>query len=54
MKKTFNEIYKAVLNCEDENGRKRCELFREVVDKRVSNFILFLYPDCVESYRDGA
>ncbi|KAI0932898.1 hypothetical protein AcW1_000117 [Taiwanofungus camphoratus] len=38
MKKTFNEIYKAVLNCEDENGRKRCELFREVVDKRE-------YPD---------
>ncbi|TFY69209.1 hypothetical protein EVJ58_g540 [Rhodofomes roseus] len=29
MKKAFNEIYKAVLNCEDENGRRRCELFRE-------------------------
>jgi len=38
MKKAFNEIYKAVLNCEDEHGRKRCELFREVPDKKE-------YPD---------
>ncbi|CCL99639.1 uncharacterized protein FIBRA_01659 [Fibroporia radiculosa] len=38
MKKAFNEIYRAVLACEDEHGRKRCELFREVPDKRE-------YPD---------
>ncbi|KAJ4485467.1 SNF2-family ATP dependent chromatin remodeling factor snf21 [Lentinula aciculospora] len=34
MKKAFNECYKAVLACEAEEGRKRCELFREVPDRR--------------------
>ncbi|PCH33114.1 hypothetical protein WOLCODRAFT_21769 [Wolfiporia cocos MD-104 SS10] len=34
MKKAFNECYRAVLNCEDETGRKRCELFKELPDKR--------------------
>jgi len=34
MKKAFMDCYKAVLACEDEIGRKRCELFREVPDKR--------------------
>ncbi|KAF9042067.1 SNF2-family ATP dependent chromatin remodeling factor snf21 [Panaeolus papilionaceus] len=34
MKKAFNECYRAVLACEDETGRKRCELFRELPDKR--------------------
>lgn len=34
MKKAFMECYKAVLACEDEGGRKRCELFRELPDKR--------------------
>ncbi|KAH7883996.1 SNF2 family N-terminal domain-containing protein [Phlebopus sp. FC_14] len=34
MKKAFNEVYKAVLACEDQDGRKRCELFRELPDKR--------------------
>ncbi|KAF9066567.1 SNF2 family N-terminal domain-containing protein [Rhodocollybia butyracea] len=34
MKKAFSECYKAVLACEAEEGRKRCELFREVPDKR--------------------
>ncbi|EGN94088.1 hypothetical protein SERLA73DRAFT_126110 [Serpula lacrymans var. lacrymans S7.3] len=34
MKKAFNECYKAVLACEDETGRKRCDLFREPPDKR--------------------
>ncbi|KAL0581366.1 ATP-dependent DNA helicase Snf21 [Marasmius crinis-equi] len=34
MKKAFNECYKAVLACEAEDGRKRCELFRELPDKR--------------------
>ncbi|KAL6305657.1 SNF2 family N-terminal domain-containing protein [Sparassis latifolia] len=38
MKKAFNECYKVMLNCEDESGRKRCELFKEVPDKRE-------YPD---------
>ncbi|KZT68788.1 hypothetical protein DAEQUDRAFT_765988 [Daedalea quercina L-15889] len=38
MKKAFNDIYKAVLICEDDTGRRRCELFREVPDKRE-------YPD---------
>ncbi|KAH9921336.1 SNF2 family N-terminal domain-containing protein [Fomitopsis serialis] len=38
MKKAFNEIYKAVLNCEDSEHRRRCELFREVPDRRE-------YPD---------
>jgi len=38
MKKAFNECYKAVLNCEDEHGRKRCELFKDLPDRRE-------YPD---------
>ncbi|KAH9011009.1 hypothetical protein EDB85DRAFT_2230956 [Lactarius pseudohatsudake] len=38
MKKAFNECYKAIMNCADENGRKRCDLFRELPDKRE-------YPD---------
>ncbi|CAK5265000.1 unnamed protein product [Mycena citricolor] len=33
MKKVFNECYKAVMACEDHDGRKRCELFKEVPDK---------------------
>jgi hypothetical protein len=36
MKKAFSDCYKAVTACEDETGRKRCELFRELPDKRVS------------------
>src|SRR5487761_1516164 len=38
MKKAFNECYKAITNCTDESGRKRCDLFRELPDKRE-------YPD---------
>jgi len=38
MKKAFNECFKAITNCADENGRKRCDLFRELPDKRE-------YPD---------
>ncbi|GLB36607.1 putative snf2-ATP coupling, chromatin remodelling complex [Lyophyllum shimeji] len=34
MKKAFAECHRAVLACEDETGRKRCELFRELPDKR--------------------
>ena len=34
MKKAFLECYRSVLACEDETGRKRCELFRELPDKR--------------------
>ncbi|KAA1468433.1 hypothetical protein DENSPDRAFT_833719 [Dentipellis sp. KUC8613] len=34
MKKAFNECYKALLACTDETGRKRCELFRDLPDKR--------------------
>lgn len=42
MKKAFIECYKAVLACEDETGRKRCELFREPPDRRVSGRSLLL------------
>lgn len=35
MKKALNECFKAVVNCEDNDGRKRCELFREIPDRRV-------------------
>lgn len=36
MKKVFNECYKAVQACEDpDTGRRRWELFKELVDKRV-------------------
>ncbi|THH13199.1 hypothetical protein EW146_g6993 [Bondarzewia mesenterica] len=34
MKKAFNECYRALLSCTDNTGRKRCELFRELPDKR--------------------
>ncbi|KAF8168355.1 SNF2-family ATP dependent chromatin remodeling factor snf21 [Crassisporium funariophilum] len=34
MKKAFAECYRAVLACEDDTGRKRCELFRDLPDKR--------------------
>ncbi|KAF6765924.1 SNF2-family ATP dependent chromatin remodeling factor snf21 [Ephemerocybe angulata] len=34
MKKAFSECYKAVSQCTDDTGRKRCELFRELPDKR--------------------
>ncbi|KAF7310438.1 hypothetical protein HMN09_00585900 [Mycena chlorophos] len=33
MKKVFSECYRAVVACEDTDGRKRCELFRELPDK---------------------
>lgn len=42
MKKAFNEVHKAVLACEDADGRKRCELFRELPDRRVC--VLPPYP----------
>ncbi|KAG6371548.1 SNF2-family ATP dependent chromatin remodeling factor snf21 [Boletus reticuloceps] len=34
MKKAFNEVHKAVLACEDTDGRKRCELFRDPPDRK--------------------
>ncbi|KAJ7356681.1 SNF2-family ATP dependent chromatin remodeling factor snf21 [Mycena albidolilacea] len=33
MKKIFNECYRAVVALEDADGRKRCELFRELPDR---------------------
>ena len=42
MKKAFNECYRAVLTCEDETGRKRCELFRGLPDRRVRSYRLSL------------
>ncbi|KAJ7857605.1 SNF2-family ATP dependent chromatin remodeling factor snf21 [Mycena leptocephala] len=33
MKKVFSECYRAVVGCEDTDGRKRCELFRELPAK---------------------
>lgn len=36
MKKAFLECHKAVMACEDETGRRRCDLFKELPDKRVS------------------
>ena len=38
MKKALNDVHKAVLHTEDENGRKRSDLFREPPDRRE-------YPD---------
>ncbi|KAH9964520.1 SNF2 family N-terminal domain-containing protein [Russula dissimulans] len=38
IKKAFNECYRAIMSCSDETGRKRCDLFRELPDKRE-------YPD---------
>ena len=35
MKKAFDDVYKAVLACEDIDGHKHCEPFRELPDKRV-------------------
>ena len=36
MKKSLNDVHKAVLNLEDETGRRRSDLFRELPDRRVS------------------
>lgn len=58
MKKAYNDCYKAVLNAEHE-GRRRCELFKELPDKKVSNTAILpsstmayiasqLYPDYYE------
>ncbi|KAJ7674433.1 SNF2-family ATP dependent chromatin remodeling factor snf21 [Mycena rosella] len=33
LKKVFAECYRAVVACEDADGRKRCELFRELPDR---------------------
>jgi hypothetical protein len=41
--KAFNECYKAVVACEDKGGRKRCELFKELPDRRVRVFKLLLF-----------
>ncbi|KAI0735883.1 SNF2 family N-terminal domain-containing protein [Earliella scabrosa] len=38
MKKSLNDVHKAVLNLEDETGRRRSDLFRELPDRRE-------YPD---------
>ena len=38
MKKAFNEVHKAVLACEDTDGWKGCELFYELLDRRVCDF----------------
>ena len=44
MKKAFNECFKAVASCEDElTGRKRCELFRDVPDRKVCTFFSAKY-----------
>lgn len=35
MKETFAACMQAVLECADETGRKRCEMFRELPSKKV-------------------
>ncbi|KAG8966745.1 hypothetical protein FRC03_011386 [Tulasnella sp. 419] len=34
MKRVFGECHKAVMTCTDDNGRKRCELFKELPSKK--------------------
>jgi len=43
MKKAFNDVYKALMNCTDDTGRKRCELFRELPDRRVRLSHLYIH-----------
>ena len=38
MKKAFLECHKAVMACEDETGRRRCELFKDLPDRRVRDY----------------
>ncbi|TFK76642.1 hypothetical protein BDN72DRAFT_806622 [Pluteus cervinus] len=45
MKKVFAECHRAVLGCEDETGRQRCALFKELPDKRVCFHQINDYPD---------
>jgi len=41
MKEAFNQCFTAVVSCEEERtGRKRCELFLELPDRRVRAFFL--------------
>lgn len=35
LKKAYNDCYKAVLVCEDDTGRRRCDLFKDLPDKKV-------------------
>lgn len=35
MKKLFQQIHATVASCTDETGRKRCELFKDLPDKKV-------------------
>jgi hypothetical protein len=37
MKKIFQQIYAAVVATTDETGRKRCELFKDLPDKKVNS-----------------
>jgi len=34
MKKIFSQVHAAVASCTDETGRKRCELFKDLPDKK--------------------
>ncbi|KAF8297763.1 hypothetical protein DL93DRAFT_2122689 [Clavulina sp. PMI_390] len=46
MKKAFQEIYKAVQGCTAEDGRNRCDLFRELPNRKVRLIHPdFQYPD---------
>ena len=49
MKKAFLECHKAVMACEDDTGRRRCELFKELPDRRVSICCTSMSPSVAEN-----
>ncbi|KAG1758019.1 P-loop containing nucleoside triphosphate hydrolase protein [Suillus lakei] len=53
MKKVFNEVHRAILACEGKDGRKRCELFRELPDKRdyLDYYQLITHPIALSTLR---
>lgn len=53
MKKSLNEVHKAVMGAKDVDGRARCDLFREVPDKRVSTVAMASDSLCAECLCPG-
>ena len=50
LKKAFLECQKQVMICEDHDGRKRCELFKEVPDRKVSAPSMWFFQRMTNDY----
>lgn len=50
LKKAFLECQKQVMICEDDTGRKRCELFKDVPDRKVSALIIYFFQEITNDH----